>query len=400
MGSWTITKRELKNTFYSRKFIFIFFFQLLVLLGMILFFNSFMEGIDSDEEISLTPSLNQFASLGIYDPQNILKPQLNPEILELKPINKYNELEDGGFTGLILLNTSDDSELDKIQPIGLQLYLDYRDPKRTVIRDEVELAREKASLMIAQKWIMNFYPQEELALPQVEKKVQGEDITLQIITKLMTAILIFLPLFLFGNLIVDSIVGEKERKTWEILIAMPISRSNIILGKIMAVIITIAVQIALWIILMILAGYSLENPVLVYFVVLSTAIPLVGVTGIIASYANNYKEAGIGITFAYIAMITFLIVPTLVYFSLQGRYVSSSPMILVIKLVSKESLSGGDILLTFTSLLLLSLTSYYIFIWLFHRDDIVFGPRPGLSKLIFDFLGLNKICGKFKKNKD
>ena len=51
----------------------------------------------------------------------------------------------------------------------------------------------------------------------------------------MLAILLFLPLFFFGNMIIDSVVGEKERKTGEILMAMPIPPSQIILGKILAV---------------------------------------------------------------------------------------------------------------------------------------------------------------------
>ncbi len=398
MGSWTITKWELKNTLNSKKFLFIFFFQLVVLLMMILFFNNFLAGLESEQEIALSPSLDQFASLGVYDPQNILTPQLNPQILELIPLDsevEFKGLQNGEFTGKVFLSTDEIFQAEVIEPIPMQLYLDYQDPKRNVIREEVILAQDKSSSLISQIWINDLFPKDEISTPQIEEEVQGEDISLQIIRKLMTAILTFLPLFLFGNLIVDTIVGEKERKTGEMLIAMPLSRGNIILGKSMAVIITMAFQLALWMALMILAGFSLENPLVVYLIVVSTAIPMVGVTGIVASFAKNYKEAGIGITFAYIAIITFLIVPALAYISQPVEILSLSSMTLVIKIVSQDPLSRGDIILPFASIIFLSIIFYYSSIWLFKRDDILFGPRPGIIRLLLDFIGLNKILDFF-----
>lgn len=400
MGSWTITKWELKNTLHNRKFILIFFLQLVVLLMMVLFFSSFMEGIESEEGISLTPSLNQFASLDIYDPQNVLINQLNPEILEINSNEidvALSRLEGGDVTGVVLLPSADDFNLEEIKPVPVKLYIDYKDPKRSVIKDEVVAAGNRASDLISQRWIDELAPQQEVSQPQIQEETQGEALPLQLINKVMTAILLFLPLFLFGNLIVDSIVGEKERKTGEILIAMPVSRSNIILGKSTAVIITMALQVALWMVLMILAGYSIENPGLVYLIVVTTALPIVGLTSIIAAFSKNYKEAGIGITFAYVAIIGFLIVPALAYISQQGRYVSTSTMTLTIKVFSGEPLSPGDIIVPFTSLLLISLISYYITIWLFKRDDIVFGPRPGLLRLLYEFTALNKVVNYFKK---
>ncbi len=306
-------------------------------------------------------------------------------------------MEGGDVTGVVLLPSADDFNLEEIKPVPVKLYIDYKDPKRSVIKDEVVTAQNRASSLISQRWIDDLTPPEEVSQPEIQEETQGEALPLQLINKVMTAILLFLPLFLFGNLIVDSIVGEKERKTGEILIAMPVSRSNIILGKSMAVIITMALQAALWMFLMILAGYSIENPGLVYLIVVTTALPIVGLTSIIAAFSKNYKEAGIGITFAYVAIIGFLIVPALAYISQQGRYVSASTMTLAIKVFSGETLSRGDIIVPFTSLLLISLISYYISIWLFKRDDIVFGPRPGLLRLLFEFTGLSKVLNYFKK---
>jgi ABC-2 type transport system permease protein len=393
MGSWTITKWELKNTLNSKKFLLIFFFQLVVLVVMIMFFNGFMVSIESQQGLTITPSLNQFASVDVVDPQNIIKNQLNPEILLVSSTGQteaLNNINNGRVTGVVLLNSSS-TDLDKIQPLQVQLLIDYADPKRSVVRYEVQAARDKAASILSQQWINSLASSQNATEPQVQQETQGESLPLQLIKKVMTAILLFLPLFLFGNMVIDSLVGEKERKTGEILIAMPVSRAYIVLGKCLAVIITMALQAALWIMIMLLAGFPVQNAILVYLIVVLTAVPIVGLTAIIASYAKNYKEAGIGIGFAYIAIIGFLIVPALAYVSQQGKYVSMSTMTLAIKVFSGEAISWGDIALPLAILLMLSIISYGISIWLYERDDIVFGPRPGLLKLLINMIGIKKL---------
>ena len=53
-------------------------------------------------------------------------------------------------------------------------------------------------------------------------------------------------------MMIDSIVGEKERKTGEILVAMPMSHAQIIIGKSMAVALTISLQVAMWLIILLI----------------------------------------------------------------------------------------------------------------------------------------------------
>ncbi|PKL67103.1 MAG: ABC transporter permease [Methanobacteriales archaeon HGW-Methanobacteriales-1] len=401
MGSWTITRWELKNTIQSRKFILIFFFQLAVLLMMVLFFNGFMSNIESQQGVGLTPSLNGFASLDVGDSQGIFKNNLNPQILDIGPASNSSLqlISQGKLTGLLLVTKNVSLTNNSISPLESEIFIDYSDPKRSVVRDEVQLAGNKTSAIISQELINSVSPNSSSqppAGPQVQQQSTGESLPLQLITKIMTAVLLFLPLFLFGNLVVDSIVGEKERKTGEILIAMPISRAYIILGKSMAVVLTMAVQVALWMILMILAGFKLGNPLLVYLIVVITAVPIVGLTSIIAAYAKNYKEAGIGITFAYIAIIGFLIVPALAYVAQQGKSVSLSTMTLIIKIFSGSPMGWGDIVIPLVFILIISAISYWAAIWLFRRDDIVFGPRPGLFKLLMDFIGFSKIIKRVR----
>ncbi len=261
----------------------------------------------------------------------------------------------------------------------------------------METTSQALSSIITNQWIKEI-SSENITQPSVEQKEQGEPLPLQIISKVMTAILLFLPLFLFGNMVIDSIVGEKERKTAEILVAMPLSHANIILGKSLAVMLTIALQVFLWMVILLGAGFDIKNAFLVYIIVILTSIPIIGITSIIAAYSKNYKEAGIGISFVYILVVGYLVVPALAYLSGSTRAASISPMTLVMKLFSGENISTTELLIPIIIIVIVSLLSYIITIQLFKRDDVVFGPRPGIIRLIFEFTGIISLI-RFLKGK-
>ncbi|MGB9837468.1 ABC transporter permease [Methanothermobacter sp.] len=357
MNLLTVTRWELRGTFRSRKFLFIFIFQILVLSLTIFMFSGFIEMIG--EENTFTPSLRGFAELSVTDPSGIISGQLNPDILYIHGGAPSRLLVDN-FTGI---------------PLNATLYLDYSDPRRTVVRDEVEAAVERASTVITREIIEIPAPR-----PEVREETRGEALPLQLVRRVMVSILLFLPVFLFGNLVVDSIVGEKERKTGEALIAMPIRRSEIIIGKCLSVTATVALQVGVWMILIMAAGFQISNPAGAYFTVVLSSTPIIGLTALISVYAKNYREAGIGITFAYIIAAAYLIVPALAY--MAGSSGSLSPMTLTIKMISGVNLNGADIIPPLASVLLLNIIFYGLAVRLFSRDDVVFGPRPGILRLM------------------
>ena len=56
----------------------IFFLQLSVLFLMIIIFNSFVTNIESDKGISITPSLNGFASMDVQDQSGLISKYIKP----------------------------------------------------------------------------------------------------------------------------------------------------------------------------------------------------------------------------------------------------------------------------------------------------------------------------------
>ncbi len=240
-----------------------------------------------------------------------------------------------GETMAVVLVPED--SLDKIRDIGtidVKLYLDQADPKRSVVRDEVNRTAKLMAVGMSNSWINSLTPQN--STPEVvTQESAGESLPMQIITKAMIAILLFLPLFLFGNMIIDSVVGEK-RKTGEILMAMPINPSDIILGKSMAVLGIIAIQIAIWMAILLITGFEISSPILVYLLVLITAVPVIGVTVIIAAYSKNYKEARYWVNIRLHIDCRFYNDPTLAYLSNKSLISNISPLTMVMRLFSGD----------------------------------------------------------------
>ncbi|BDZ67193.1 ABC transporter permease [Methanobacterium ferruginis] len=392
MNFATITRWEFKNTLKSKKFLLIFFMQLSVLAMLIIMFNSFAANIESDKGLSLTPSLTDFTTLDVDDQGGIFKKAINPEIIDIYSTNNNNSLiriETGQTSGLYTVSMDSIERIQKGEVVDTVLYLDYADPRRSVVRDEINTTTQSVSTALTQSYLQSVNSQ-NTTQTGVKEEITGESLPLQLIRKVMLAVLLFMPLFLFGNIIIDSVVGEKERKTGEILVAMPLSHVEILLGKGLAVVAISALQVAMWIIILLAAGFTIKNVIPVYFLVVFTAIPIVGLTSIIAAYAKNYKEAGIGISIAYIVVVGFLIVPALAYISRKSYSANISPMTTVMRLFSGETITIPEILMSVMFIIIMSVLSFWMAAWLFRRDDILFGPRPGPIKLVLQLMGIKK----------
>ena len=388
----TITKWEFRSTLKSKKFMMIFFLQLSVLFLMIIIFNSFITNIESDQGISLTPALNGFASVDVQDQSGLISKYINPSVINVIPSNfnsSLNNIALGKTTGFLYVPGNAAQKIRTGQSIDMIIYLDSSDPKNSVVRDEVNSTAKVISQSYSNSLSASATPQ-NTTIPTITQVSTGEPLPLQIIKKVMLVILLFLPLLLFGNIIIDSVVGEKERKTAEILIAMPLSQAQIIIGKSMAVTLTISLQVFMWLIILLIAGFNISNPLFVFIFIFLTSIPIIGITTVVAAYSKNYKEAGIGLSIVYIGIVGFLIVPVLLYISRKSFLSNISPMTIVMRLFSGESISLPDYALALICILVVSIISYWIAIKLFERDDIIFGPRPGILKLIFDLITFKK----------
>jgi ABC-2 type transport system permease protein len=386
----TITKWEFKDTLSSRKSVMIFILQLSILLLMIVVFNSFVANMESEQGLSIAPSLSGFASVNVQDSSGLFQKRINTQVLDVTSSN-YNsslkKMQQGQSTGFLQVPDDTVNDIRTMKPVNLVLYVDYTDPKRSLVENEVNSTAKTMQDAISASWVGSLNPQND-SEPEFSQKSAGGAMPAQVMDRVMLAILLFLPLFLFGNMLVDSIVGEKERKTGEILIAMPISQAQVVLGKGMAVVLTIAIQVALWILILLIAGFQIKNLFLVYALVVLTSLPVVGITSAVSAYAKNYKEAGIVLSFIYIGIVGFLIIPAVAYVARKSMAANISSMTLVMRLLSGEPVAPVDYLPAILCIVIVGLLSYWIAVKLFQREDVSFGPRPGILKLLKDLVSL------------
>ena len=123
----TITKWEFKNTLKSKKFMMIFFLQLSVLFLMIIIFNSFVTNIESDNGISITPSLNGFASMDVLDQSGLILKSINPAVINVVPLSynsSLNNIAEGKTTGFLYVPGNADQKIRLGQTIDMTVFLD------------------------------------------------------------------------------------------------------------------------------------------------------------------------------------------------------------------------------------------------------------------------------------
>lgn len=90
-------------------------------------------------------------------------------------------------------------------------------------------------------------------------------------------LLLFLPVFISGSIVVDSLTEEVERGTLELLRAAPVTLVDVVDGKAAAAIVLAPAQAALWLALLALNGIAVASPVALLVLVLALAGAFVGV---------------------------------------------------------------------------------------------------------------------------
>jgi ABC-2 type transport system permease protein len=115
---------------------------------------------------------------------------------------------------------------------------------------------------------------EPLALPPEGRSSPYHGFTYTVLLPL----LLFLPVFIGGSTVVDSLTEERERGTLELLRAAPLSAADVVDGKALAAAGLAPVQAALWVALLEFNGTSVANLplVLVLVAALSTLVVTLG----------------------------------------------------------------------------------------------------------------------------
>ena len=193
-----------------------------------------------------------------------------------------------------------------------------------------------------------------------------------------TLLVLLLAIFLASGILVDLIVSEKEKRTGEILLSLPITSWRVILSKVFAVVIVLSTQIVLWILT--LYGLGRVSNVLSIIPLILTSFLIISLTCFISVYAKNYKEAGFAITVSYVLLFAFLMSASAFYVFSEG-FSFLSPLSLVI-MIEKGQFTMQSMLYGILPVFLVSCGFIVVSIIMYGRDEFYFGPRPSFLDLI------------------
>lgn len=156
----------------------------------------------------------------------------------------------------------------------------------------------------------------------------------------MVPFILFLPFFLGSNIVTDSIVGEKERKTFEVLLMAPLSPSMIIFGKIIPVVLFSLLQSFAWAVILFLLHVPLYNLSLIFLLLFFIALGFAGVGIFISSVVDSTKEANSAITIVLFIATFILFVPLFMDLGFFQPFMDFIPTVILVKLSTQQSVMG------------------------------------------------------------
>lgn len=145
---------------------------------------------------------------------------------------------------------------------------------------------------------------------------------------------LLLPFFMASNIVTDSVVGERERKTFEVLLMAPLTSSMVIIGKTIPILSFSILQSLAWILLLDLLKVPIYNPVIIFLILLFVGLGFIGVGIIISMLVDSTKEANSAITLALVFATFILFVPLFIKAPYFEAILNFIPTVLMVRISS------------------------------------------------------------------
>jgi len=181
---------------------------------------------------------------------------------------------------------------------------------------------------------------------------------------------LLLPFFLASNIVTDSIVGEKERKTFEMLLMTPISSSMVVVGKILPILSFSLLQSIAWIILLDLLGVPIYNSFILAFMLIFVGLGFIGVGILISMLVDSTKEANSAITLALMFATFIFFMPLFIKMPYLEGILNMIPTVLMVKLSSTPNIPL-EIMLFFIPAILLSTLIFVLAVRYFRHERAI-----------------------------
>ncbi len=107
----------------------------------------------------------------------------------------------------------------------------------------------------------------------------------------LVPLLLFLPVFISGSIVVDSLIEERQRGTLELLRVAPLSLGEIVESKLLATAALAPLQAIAWLGLLVANGTAIASPTALIVLVAALSLLVVGIGVAVSLYAPDRRQA-------------------------------------------------------------------------------------------------------------
>ncbi len=338
----SLAKKEARDILTNRIYLLVVFVQVFIILGA--FGLGLASSVISDpallDKFGATSSLKIGISEDLKNSTlaNDLKDQ-NLNLVYFKDMNKANALLGKQLVAVISLSNDNIT----YQSDTSNVFYPIVSQKINKALDNFKLEKKLQSAGINESMINTI--KNPLIINQI--KVNGENIVdlalnnayfVEIMYGFIVPFVVLLPFFLASNIVTDSVVGERERKTFEMLLMTPLSSSMVIIGKILPILSFSIIQSVAWMILLNLLGVPIYNAIILFLVLLFVGIGFIGVGILISMFVDSTKEANSAITLVLMFVTLILFMPLFIKVPFLENVLDFIPTVLMVKMSSTPTL--------------------------------------------------------------
>ena len=182
--------------------------------------------------------------------------------------------------------------------------------------------------------------------------------------------ILLLPFFLASNIVTDSIVGERERKTFEVLLMTPISSSMVMLGKTLPILFFSLIQSVAWIILLDLLKVPIYNSLFMFALLFFMGLGFIGIGILLSMFVDSTKEANSAITIVLVFATFILFMPLFIKTSYFTPILNYIPTVIMVKMASTPNINS-DIIISALPTILISILIFGFTIRYFRHERAI-----------------------------
>lgn len=361
MKIFALSRKEAQDILTNKIYLLVIFVQVFIILGAF--------GLAAVTSIATDPAL-----LDSYDLTSNLKIGVDADVGNSQ---LANQLKEQGFTLLLYNNTEEATEYlggqGLVAVVGnsslgeITVQMDNSNVFFPVVNQKIkdavnkfEQAQKLEAVGLNQSTIeiiQNPVILTEISVNTDEKIPIALDSSyfVEVMYGFIVPFVLLLPFFMASNIVTDSVVGERERKTFEVLLMAPLTSTMVIIGKTLPILSFSILQSLTWIVLLDLLKVPIYNPAMIFLILLFVGLGFIGVGIIISMLVDSTKEANSAITLALVFATFILFVPLFIKAPYFEAVLNFIPTVLMVKISSTPMVDIWLLLSSIPTILISSL---------------------------------------------